>query len=300
MQEISPEELQEFRQWKASKTTQFDFSKFDWSIPAPKLAALHNVPYAKVLEERKRLNLPRPSSQQSVHPACLNWDYSLPDSELARTHKTAVRIVRHWRNTLKKPQPSSTRLPPSTKPRHPSSHYASLNWNLHDSLLASQNNLSRERIRQIRAELGLPKANRHSSYQKFTALFPPASTPSLSLKQAKQLLPHLSQTTFNRYCAKANIQRTTLPNGNTKYPWHLVNLSLPPHILASIWLFPVRSIHQARARNYPTNPIWSKSPLLPHLLTQEQSKASAYHLTSKKPKSASALLPQPTLPTPTC
>jgi hypothetical protein len=115
-----------------------------------------------------------------------------------------------------------------------------VDWSKQNCELADETSLSRERIRQIRQQLGAPKpAHRHSRMRKSAR----------ALQWAKDNLEKLKGSSIAELGRKHGLSRWRgsavyqflkpfLRDGRRKHRWGLMNFSLPNRDLERIWRLP--------------------------------------------------------------
>lgn len=193
-----------------------------------------------------------------------SWDWSKPDVELAEDmgfSNSFIGVIRRRIGAPKSPRWHKYR----SKFKEPSlAKWRSWDWSKQDVELAREKGLSRERIRQIRQLLGVPKSPYHKSG-------------SVSRRQnalalqwaAKNLgrLRGLSRAEVERkYGFKQHLHvyaflkaKGVLRNGHLirKYRWGLMNFDLPNGVLQRIWKLPLYRVTTYRSRKRLPAPKWT-------------------------------------------
>lgn len=252
------------------------YDSWDWTKHDTVLSAEHGVSSTTVFLWRRRLGKPKVHSTK-FYPAVLAWDWSLSNTELCRLHGLPINGVDRWRKKLKKA---------SVAPRFNAIPYAPMtlrfdwsraDWNEHDSLIAKNVGCSRERVRQKRAELGLPlRTLLQRRLDDFKTAF--TGVTELSSVECKAKFPSMSNATFARFCAIAGIKRKFLKR---KSSWDSlpINWQLPNIVLAEIWGGKPQRYAVKRCELQLGKPLfWRKLGVIPDafkaLVAAEQQKAA--------------------------
>jgi len=139
--------------------------------------------------------------------------------------------------------------------------WSKLDWSKQDYELADEMNLSRERIRQIREELGAPKATRHRWRRKTAQAFLWANDKLDQLKgmSATEVERKYKLSRHWRQGPKHRFLEPFLRDGriNRKHPWNLMNFSLPSQDLERIWRLPRNVASNNRRLKQIRPPRWS-------------------------------------------
>ena len=209
----------------------------------------------------------KPSSRRQQREACLaewrSWDWSKSNVELAEEMGFSSSFVGDIRRRVGAPKSlhfhkyrAKFKKPNLTK-------WRSWDWSKQDIELAREKGLSRERIRQIRQLLGLPKSPRHGDRprnrrQQELALQWATENPDrlrgLSWAEVKR------NYRFNRKCHVYAFLKAkgVLRNGKLirKHRWDLMNFDLPSSVLERIWKLPFCAAGGYRCRKRLRAPKW--------------------------------------------
>lgn len=225
----------------------------------------------------------------------LEWwaalDWTKGNTGLAREHKQNVGTVRNWRIKLGRPEVADdiVHRPTLLRPERQCvkiEKYAHLDWaNKSDSELAKEVGITRERIRQIRARLGHPRAQSWAlKFKRFKEKF--KGRTELTFEDArKEML--MCKETFLDYCARCGI-KTPMPKrgGPVLHPWHLYDWRLNDKILGAIWERNPNSMANHRSAYGKPRPLFVRGQpdeFLP--LIEEQKRVAAEWKESLKEKS---------------
>jgi len=211
---------------------------------------------------------PKSSRRQQQREAYLaKWravDWSKQDVELAEemgVSSWTIAVIRRQIGAPKSPRYYERR----SKFKEPfRAKWRSWDWSKQDIELARETGLSRERIRQIRLLLGIPKSPHHGSR--------PASRRqyALALQWAAENLDRLrglsaaeverkyGHKRHSRVCVFLKT-KGVLRDGNLlrKYRWDLMNFELPNGVLQRIWKLPSYRATTYRSRKCLPAPRWN-------------------------------------------
>lgn len=228
--------------------------------------------------------------------AALDWTKST--TALAREHGLNIGTVRIWRIKLGQPEVKDDRVhrPTLTLPQRPRvkpETYAHLDWaNKPDAELAREVGLTRERIRQIRARLGHPRAHAWAlKFERFKKKF--EGRTELTFEDARKEFP-MCNTTFLDYCARCGIKTPVRGTGPpTRYPWHLYDWRLPSKILGGIWKHNPGSIANHRSAYGKPRPSFGRRipPKFLPLIGKQKQAAAEWKASQKKPGTDSTAAP---------
>ena len=190
---------------------------------------------------------PGPSTRRELRRApclakCRSWDWSKPDVELAEEMGFSNSSIGRIRRRIGAPK-SPRYHKPRSKFREPNlAKWRSWDWSKQDVELARETGLSRERIRQIRQLLGVPKSPRHWNRRASRR------QNELALQWAAENLDRLSGLSWAEVERKYGFKRNShvfaflkakgvLRNGHLicKHRWDLMNFELPSSVLERIW-----------------------------------------------------------------
>jgi len=230
------------------------YDAWDWTKTNVELAALHGVSYATVSARRRRLGKAKVTK---YYPACLGWDWAKTDVEIARENSVELGTVRNWRKRLQQPNPTVFPLTLKQSPKSEITEarlgrlidWTTADWTKHDVAIARSLGATRERVRQKRAALGLPKRPWDEvKYQDFLAKV--GELKVLSMADIIKLGIDACHVTISRYCAKAGITRIRSPKPST-IPWDKMNWQLSNQTLHIIWGVSTQYIASRRSNHQP-------------------------------------------------
>jgi len=208
-----------------------DYESWDWGKDNITLAAEHGVCDSTVAKYRRLLG--HPHVQHTKHyPACLEWDWSKSDTAIAREQVVSLNTVRQWRQKLgKPPPPRDYKRIPNVSPLE-TTPWDKADWvNQADVEIARVVGCTRERVRQKRAELGLPKRLKWTlDWERYSAAFP--GIKELSFREFREKFPHTAYNTFRKWAAGTGIIAKRSPHVT---PWDQINFDLPNAVLKDIW-----------------------------------------------------------------
>jgi hypothetical protein len=193
-----------------------------------------------------------------------SWDWSKPDVELAEEmgfSNSSIGIIRRRIGAPKSPRWHQRR----SKFREPYlAKWRNWDWSKQDVELARETGLSRERIRQIRQLLGVPKSPHHRSDSASRR------QNTLALQWAAENLDRLrglsGAEVERKYGFKRHLHvyaflkaKGVLRNGHLiqKYRWGLMNFELPNGVLQRIWKLPLYRATTYRSRKRLPAPRWN-------------------------------------------
>ncbi len=136
--------------------------------------------------------------------------------------------------------------------------WSKLDWSKSNSELADKAGLSRERLRQIRQAVGVPKpAHRHRRVAKSAKVMRWAKD---NLEKLKELsgaeLRRKYGLGFWRGTAIHQFLRPYLRDGRRKHRWDLMDFRLPNHDLERIWRLPHNSAGARRCGKHLPQSTW--------------------------------------------
>lgn len=201
---------------------------WDWNKQNFELANEHGVSAGTITRYRQMLGH---GKKTKYWPECKSWDWTKSNRELSAQLGIEVGVIILWRRKLGKGQaPREHAFLKDEIFVH--KDYSGWDWKKVDIELAKDHNISRERVRQIRAKLGLPKRLVGvARYDQFCEIFKDKT--ELQYLESRKVLPFpLSRATFNEYCAAAGKK---ILKKMKVYPWDIVNFQLPDSILKGIW-----------------------------------------------------------------
>ena len=145
--------------------------------------------------------------------------------------------------------------------------YSKVDWNKQDVVIADELGISRERVRQKRLELNIPKpAIRRWCFRKKNHLFLSFinnHSSEFKDKTAKEILELIRQQgiqegTLNSLVAKLNELRIPFRKKNLlKYHWKEINWDLPNLYISQIWKIKGLYVGTHRYRNQKPSPKWN-------------------------------------------
>lgn len=235
---------------------------FDWSKTDYALAKELCVTPATVSGWRYKIGRDRPApfSKYNVDWDALDW--SRNNSLLSRDCGIAAAVIGSYRIRMNKPHPTVY----SYNTIMTDERLASVDWEMTiDADIARQFGVSRERIRQLRAELNKPKCKVKNLQFKSAAIFRwleenRASLEGKSLSEIAELVPHEGTARPVVYELIKRSGITLGPGGprfkHRGFDWGMVNFDLPNIMLCQIWGFPKYRIATTRNRTFKQYPKW--------------------------------------------
>lgn len=217
-----------------TKRPKHDYSSWDWTKRNIDLAREHDVSIVTVGNWRYRLG----HSRRTIHyPACEKWDWTKSDSAIARENKVNIGSVRMWRVRLNKAAaprdfnalPTADFIPSVSQAKV---DWKALDWKKADIQIAREIGVTRERVRQVRASLGIPKNQFHIvKFEAFKKQF--EGRECLTYEEANSVSP-ISVDTFAIYCSKLGITRIRKTSQHDPR-YDLMNWDIPNVLLKDIW-----------------------------------------------------------------
>ena len=142
--------------------------------------------------------------------------------------------------------------------------WSKVDWSKQNCELADEMGLSRERIRQIRQQVGAPKSPHHLRMRKTAAALQWAKDnldklrgwSGAELERKYGLSPHWQHGPLYQFL------KPFLRNGRRirKHRWDLMNLRLPDRDLERIWRLPYNMSRTYRQRKRRPPPMWRLKP----------------------------------------
>ena len=209
---------------------------WDWNKPSFMVAAEHGVSYATARTYRRLLGIPLRSDYCHIDTSKLDWSKS--NSQLSRETGASISSIKKLRHKYGVGAPTQTdhsHLPPmqpAQKHSEKLKQYENWDWKRPDIVIAREKGLTRERVRQIRVQLGKPKCLfHHFKYEAFLNTF--KGQKEISEAEAKEKLG-LSPQLLQKYCRMSGKTKTRAPFIYTS-SYRLMNFDLPNIILKRCW-----------------------------------------------------------------
>ena len=157
---------------------------------------------------------------------------------------------------------TSLPLPPHLKPSRKAlfDKWRAVDWSRQDVELADKTGLSPERIRQIRHNIGAPRAPHHGrSRQSLRTLQWAKDNLHLLKGRSRQELRREYGLACSRRSALTRLLKPFLRNGclDTLHPWGRMNFALSSRDLERIWRLPYNIASTYRWRKQRPRPRWS-------------------------------------------
>ena len=133
-------------------------------------------------------------------------------------------------------------------------------WHLNNADLARKYGISRERVRQIRKNLGVPKPAIRGEKERTVVdgvekLKNKQS--DISVENIKQFLKGKVSEPYLRLIL--NKHKIDFIHGNRKYPWEKINWNLPNITISDIWGIPYSDIVEYRNKNFEGDALWERN-----------------------------------------
>jgi hypothetical protein len=238
---------------RSGRPAKFDWGSVDWTIPNRQIATKIGCSITAVSITRLRLGMPRVKPNKFGYIDSSGFDWTLSNSELARAHGhsiSAIRIIRIKGGHPKCAKRTYCPFPKVTRPKRqrPTIDWLSLDWDKPDVLLSNEINVSREYVRQKRAELQKPKRPKWLvKYEEWKANIGGI----MEITNAQGMAAGCSNyQTLYKYCHRAGVTLI-----HSKYrpqnalPWSKLDWSLPNKVLKAIWRVTGQGVAAYRCRN---------------------------------------------------
>lgn len=204
------------------------FARWDWTKPNHILSEQHQVPQRDVATARRRLK--KPKAYKYAYIDTKDWDWDRPTGELAREHKLQVAVVSKLRDMRGHAAKKRNPVPQRWRVGH-CVDWTLMDWSQSNTRLSKVSGVTRERVRQVRAELGHPKRCRYDL--KFDA-FVEAVKGKIFATAECFAAAGVSFMTGRKYCARLGLPFVSARKA-CKHPWHLMSWALPNNMLSEIW-----------------------------------------------------------------
>jgi hypothetical protein len=141
----------------------FDYQSLDWTQTDKALALATGLTVNQIRYQRTKLAMPKATRTGSRDWAALDWNKQ--DVEIAEQLNCASTLVGYWRRKLQRTRPPRYHKcrPHLLQQRIEQlrERTAAWDWTRQDVQLAEEIGLTRERVRQIRVRLSIPKSPNH-------------------------------------------------------------------------------------------------------------------------------------------